>query len=257
MPPLSSQRAAETPSPQTPGPEVPGLEPRGPQPRLVVATGNAHKVDEIRAILAEQLAGATGDDSSNGAAKALSLDELLAGIAAQSAFAVSEPVEDGVTFAANALIKARHAADATGLPALADDSGISVDVLGGSPGIFSARWAGVHGDDAGNRDLLLAQLADVPDQHRGARFVCAMALVAPAGHSLPGGARELVVQGEVVGTLTHETHGEGGFGYDPIFRPAGYQVTTAEMSSAEKNSLSHRAAALRQLAEPIVEVLEA
>lgn len=200
-------------------------------PRLVIATGNDHKVTEIASILAHSLP-----------------QSALDGIVSLAHYQHDEPVEDGVTFEENALIKARSAVQATGLPSLADDSGLSVDVLGGSPGVFSARWCGHHGDDVANRNLVLAQLADVPDRHRGAQFVCAMALVFPDG-------REKTVRGTVPGHLLRQARGEGGFGYDPIFIPTGHTLTTAEMSAAEKNSLSHRGAALRALADDLQQVL--
>ncbi len=146
-----------------------------------------------------------------------------------------------MTFAENALLKAQAVAVATGLPAVADDSGLCVDVLGGAPGVFSARWCGRHGDDAANLELLLAQLPDVAPEHRGADFVCAAAL------ALPGGA-ERVAQGRLDGTLTSAPRGSNGFGYDPIFVPDGEGRTTAELSAAEKNAISHRGRAFRALA---------
>jgi XTP/dITP diphosphohydrolase len=156
-----------------------------------------------------------------------------------------EPVEDGVTFAENALIKARAAAAHTGLPALADDSGISVAVLGGSPGVFSAYWAGHAKDAAANLTLLLDQLSDVRDPHRSAAFVSTIALV------VPGGA-EHVVEGRWPGRLATAASGDGGFGYDPIFipdgQPAGAERTVGEWSAEEKNASSHRARAFRALA---------
>jgi non-canonical purine NTP pyrophosphatase, rdgB/HAM1 family len=193
--------------------------------KIVVATGNAHKIEEFRAIL--------GDEAR----------ELVP----LSDFDAPEPVEDGDTFTANALIKARCAMQATGLPALADDSGITVDILGGAPGIFSARWCGHHGDDAANRDLLLAQLSDVPDEHRACAFICAIALVLPDG-------TEAVTTGRLGGTLTHESRGTGGFGYDPIFVPNGYTQTTAEMSAEDKNAISHRSIALHQMLKVLAEL---
>lgn len=200
-------------------------------PKLVVATGNAHKIEELKAILSETLPA-----------------EALQHIAPLSDFNAPDPVEDGVTFAENALIKARSACQHTGLPALADDSGISVEVLGGSPGVFSARWSGQHGADVANRDLLLRQLGDVPDEHRAAAFVCAIALVKPDGS-------EVVTEGRVDGTLLREARGEAGFGYDPIFVPRGHTLSTAQMDAAQKNSLSHRALALRQMTEALAELL--
>ena len=187
--------------------------------RLVFATSNAHKVEELEAILAPAWEG------------------FEAGcVARMSDFDVDSPVEDGVSFEENSLIKARALSRATGLAAIADDSGITVDVLGGAPGIFSARWAGSHGDDAANLRLLLEQLSDVPDRHRGAAFVSAAVLVTPDG-------REFVERGE------------GGFGYDPIFVPDGFEVTTAQMSPEEKNAISHRGIAFRALMPYIVEYL--
>lgn len=204
--------------------------------RVVLATRNAHKVVELREILAEVLRDAGGD---------LALLDAVVGV---NDFAeVEDVVETGVTFAHNALLKARTVARATGLPALADDSGLAVDVLGGAPGVFSARWAGRHGDDRANLTLLLAQLADVPDEHRHARFVCAAALVTPGGD-------ERVQSCEVHGTLTHAPRGQGGFGYDPILRTADGR-TMAELSASEKNAISHRGKALRALAPQVVELL--
>ena len=183
---------------------------------LVLATHNAHKVQEVQAILGASVPGLT----------VLGYDG-------------PEPVEDGVTFLENALIKARAAYAHTGKPALADDSGIAVEVLGGAPGIFSARWAGGR-DSVANRRLLLAQLADVPSQHRAASFVCTIALVTADA--------ELSFTGIWPGSVATEEHGEHGFGYDPIFIPEGLEVTAAELEPQVKNALSHRALALEQLA---------
>jgi XTP/dITP diphosphohydrolase len=151
-----------------------------------------------------------------------------------------EAPETGATFEDNALAKARDAVAATGLPSIADDSGLTVDALNGMPGVLSARWAGGHGDDAANLDLVLAQLRDVPDERRGGAFVAAAALVTPDG-------AETVVRGEWRGALIREPRGTNGFGYDPIFVPEGHEVTSAQLSSAEKDALSHRGRALRQL----------
>lgn len=189
--------------------------------RLVLATRNSHKVGELRRILA-----AAGDLE-------------LVGLDAYPDLA--DVVETGVTFAENALLKAHAAARGTGLPAIADDSGLAVDVLGGSPGVFSARWSGTHGDDAANLRLLLAQLGDVPAGHRGARFVCAAAFVGSDG-------QEVVVHGEMAGVLVAEPRGSNGFGYDPIFVAEGGDRTNAELSPAEKDAISHRARAFRALA---------
>ena len=148
--------------------------------------------------------------------------------------------ETGATFAENALAKARDAAAATGLPSVADDSGLAVDALSGMPGVLSARWSGRHGDDRANLDLLLAQLGDVPDDRRGAAFVCAAALVVPGG-------TETVVHGEWAGTIVRAPRGSNGFGYDPVFVPDGEQRTSAELDATEKDAASHRARALKAL----------
>lgn len=200
-------------------------------PRLVLATHNRHKLEELRAIILPLVPGLAADQ-----------------VVDAGTLSATEPVEDGLTFTANALIKARAVCAATGLPAVADDSGLSVDVLGGAPGIFSARWAGRHGDDRANLELLLAQLADVADEHRQARFVCAAALVTPAGD-------ESVEMGTVSGTLLREPRGEGGFGYDPIFLPDDHERSAAELSAQEKNAISHRGAAFRALAPRMAEIL--
>ena len=202
--------------------------------RVVLATRNRHKVIELRAILADVLHGVDVD-----------LDAAIVGVGDFPG--IEDVVESGVTFAANALLKARAVSLATGLPALADDSGLAVDVLGGSPGVFSARWAGAHGDDDANLRLLLDQLADVPDEHRGAGFVCAAALVRPGG-------AEYVELGELRGTLERAPRGGGGFGYDPILRVDDGR-TLAELSPVQKNAISHRGQALRALAPRVVAVL--
>jgi XTP/dITP diphosphohydrolase len=152
-----------------------------------------------------------------------------------------EVAETGATFEENALLKARAIAAFTGRPSVADDSGLCVDALNGMPGIFSARWSGTHGDDKANLDLLLAQIADVPDERRQANFTCAAAIAYPDGATH-------VVLGKVTGQLIRERRGSGGFGYDPIFVPDGYDVTTAEMTAEEKDAISHRGKAFRALA---------
>jgi XTP/dITP diphosphohydrolase len=159
-----------------------------------------------------------------------------------------EVAETGATFRENALLKARAVAAFSGLPAVADDSGLCVDALNGMPGVLSARWSGRHGDDDANLRLVLGQLADVPPGRRGARFVCAAALVLPSG-------REHVAEGVLDGSLITEPRGTNGFGYDPIFVPAGGQLTTAELSPAEKDKISHRGRALRALAPVIAALL--
>ena len=193
--------------------------------RLVLATANPGKLAELARILADDHADVT--------------------LVSRAEFAgAPEVAETGATFGANALLKARAIAEFTRLPAVADDSGLCVDALNGMPGVLSARWSGRHGDDEANLQLVLAQLADVPDDRRGARFVCAAALV------VPGGA-EHVVEGVVTGRLIRGPRGQHGFGYDPIFMPDGYDTTTAEMEPADKDKISHRGRALRQLA-PVI-----
>ncbi|MBR7825414.1 RdgB/HAM1 family non-canonical purine NTP pyrophosphatase [Actinospica sp. MGRD01-02] len=196
--------------------------------RVVLATRNAHKIGELRAILAD-----------------LGVVVDLVGVAEFPG--VADVAETELSFAGNALLKAVAVAEATGLPAIADDSGICVDALNGMPGIFSARWAGRHGDDAANLDLLLAQVSDVPDEHRGAAFVCAAALAEPG----PDG-RRIVEEGRINGVLLRERHGEGGFGYDPVFRPHGHDVSTAELTAEAKNRISHRRRAFAALAPHLV-----
>ncbi|GLY21747.1 non-canonical purine NTP pyrophosphatase, RdgB/HAM1 family [Micromonospora echinospora] len=156
--------------------------------------------------------------------------------------------ETGLTFGENALIKAREGCRRTGLPTIADDSGIAVDALNGMPGVFSARWAGRHGDDQANLQLVLDQIADLPDEHRGAAFVCTVALV------LPGG-KEHLVDGRQAGRLLRAPRGEGGFGYDPIFLGDGQSRTNAELTPEEKDAVSHRGKALRDLAKLVAKVL--
>ncbi|MFF7213392.1 RdgB/HAM1 family non-canonical purine NTP pyrophosphatase [Streptomyces sp. NPDC008238] len=199
-----------------------------PHTRLVLATRNAHKVAELHAILADAGLGV----------------EL---VGADAYPEVPDVRETGVTFAENALLKAHALAQATGLPAVADDSGLCVDVLGGAPGIFSARWAGKHGDDRANLELLLAQLSDIDTPHRAAHFTCAAALALPDG-------TERVVEGRLLGTLRFEPHGNGGFGYDPILQPLGESRTCAELTADEKNAISHRGQAFRALV-PVVREL--
>lgn len=194
-------------------------------PTLVLATRNRHKVLEIRRILAD-----SGSDV-----------DLISVVEFPD---VGDVAETGLTFADNALLKARTVAAATGMPALADDSGICVDAMHGMPGVFSGRWAGRHGDDAANLDLLLAQLADVPDDERGASFVCVAALVLADG-------TEALAEGRVAGALLRERRGTNGFGYDPIFVPDGDTRTTAQMTAAEKDAISHRGRAFAAIATEV------
>ncbi|WP_370501432.1 RdgB/HAM1 family non-canonical purine NTP pyrophosphatase [Mycolicibacterium sp. jd] len=194
------------------------------QSRLLVASRNRKKLDELRRVL--DAAGVSG-------LTLLSLDDVPP---------FDEAPETGATFEENALAKARDAFAATGLPAVADDSGLEVDALNGMPGVLSARWAGRHGDDAANTALLLGQLGDVPEERRGAAFVSACALVFG-----PGEAERVVVRGEWRGSIVREARGDGGFGYDPVFLPTGSARTAAELSPAEKDASSHRGRALAGL----------
>jgi XTP/dITP diphosphohydrolase len=199
--------------------------------KLLLATANKKKLVELQRIL----------DS------ALGTDRIaLVGLADFEDY--PDVPETGLTFGENALIKAREGVSRTGLPTVADDSGLAVDALSGMPGVFSARWSGKHGDDQANLDLVLAQIGDVPDQHRGGAFVCAAALVLPNG-------REHLVEGRQTGTILRGRRGEGGFGYDPIFLGAGQTRTNAELSPAEKDAISHRGKAFRELAKVIAREL--
>lgn len=207
--------------------------------KVVLASKNKGKLKELREILRGQIPG-------------LDVDTQLVDA---STFDLPDVVEDGTSFAENSLLKARALAQATGLVAIADDSGLAVDILGGAPGIFSARWAGRHGDDAANLNLLLAQLADIAPEHRGARFCCAASVASPSGF-------EAVEYGELPGVLLTEPRGEGGFGYDPILAPTELTGELAGKSCAEigseiKNSMSHRARALAALVPQIARALEA
>lgn len=196
-------------------------------PTVVLATRNAKKLAELRRVLAVEGLEVLG----------------LADVAPYP-----EPEETATTFEGNALLKARACVAATGLPSLADDSGLAVDTLGGMPGVRSARWAGPGATDADNLSLVLRQLADVPHARRGARFVCALALALPDG-------RTEVVHGEVTGRLTMWARGENGFGYDPIFLPDGHDRTTAEMTPEEKDAISHRGRAIRAMAPVLTALL--
>ncbi|WP_326560673.1 RdgB/HAM1 family non-canonical purine NTP pyrophosphatase [Micromonospora sp. NBC_01796] len=199
--------------------------------RVLLATRNTKKLVELQRILD----GALGPQRIE-----------LVGLADLPAY--QEVPETGLTFGENALLKAREGVKHTGLPTVADDSGLTVDALNGMPGVFSARWSGRHGDDRANLELLLGQTGDVPDEHRGAAFVCAVALV------LPGG-KEHLVDGRQTGRLLRAPRGEGGFGYDPVFLGDGQERTNAELSPTEKDAVSHRGKALRALAKVIAKVL--
>lgn len=192
--------------------------------RWILASGNAGKLAEMAALLSP-------------------LDiELVA----QSEYGVSDAIEDGVAFVDNALIKARHAAAATGLPAIADDSGLAVDALGGAPGIYSARYAGVHGDDAANNAKLLANLAETPDEARGAAFHCCLAATMAADNPVP-----TIAHGIWRGTILRAARGAGGFGYDPLFWVEDEQASAGELSAQRKNAISHRGRAMQRLIEQL------
>lgn len=185
--------------------------------RLQFATGNAHKIQEAQLILGSRIPEL----------------EILS-------YSGPEPVESGISFLENAMIKARAAFESTGIPTFADDSGLSVEVMGGAPGIFSAIWSGTRSDQT-NRELLLEQLRDIPIEHRAAAFVCTLALVDESG--------ETSFTGIWPGRLAQAAAGSGGFGYDPVFIPEGFEVTAAELEPEVKSSFSHRALAMQQLAD--------
>jgi XTP/dITP diphosphohydrolase len=200
--------------------------------KLLLATANQKKLAELQRIL----------DTALGMSRV-----QLVGLGDFEGY--PDVPETGLTFGENALIKAREGAKRTGLPTVADDSGLAVDALNGMPGVLSARWSGGHGDDDANLDLLLSQISDVPDEHRGAAFVCAAALVLPNG-------REHLVEGRQVGRLVRSRRGTGGFGYDPIFLGDGQERTNAELSAEEKDAISHRGKALRELAKVVAKELK-
>ncbi|MCW2830102.1 MAG: rdgB [Aeromicrobium sp.] len=200
--------------------------------RVVLASNNAKKLVELQRILAP-----------------LVPDVEVLGLGDFPPY--DEPAETEPTFEGNALIKARACLAATGLPSLADDSGLCVDALNGMPGVLSARWSGVpkaEGGDAANNALLLNQLSDVPDHRRMAQFRCVIALCTPGGH-------EIVEHGEMAGRILHAEHGGGGFGYDPLFAADGYDVSTAELPEDEKDRISHRGKALVRIAPAVVKAL--
>ncbi|MDX6374668.1 MAG: XTP/dITP diphosphohydrolase [Nocardioidaceae bacterium] len=200
--------------------------------RVFLASRNAKKLAEMERILRKHMP----------SVEVLGLDDVAA---------YDEPVEDQPTFEGNALLKARAGLAATGLPSLADDSGLCVDALNGMPGVLSARWSGPPKSDDRNNSLLLAQLEDVPDERRGAHFVCAVAFCAP-------GLDELVVEGRMDGRIIRETRGTGGFGYDVVFVADDHPgPTTAELSVEDKDAISHRGKALREIAPHVAALLEA
>ncbi|RYJ06091.1 MAG: RdgB/HAM1 family non-canonical purine NTP pyrophosphatase [Actinomycetales bacterium] len=200
--------------------------------RVVLASNNAKKLSELQRILAPLVPGI----------EVVGLSDVAR---------YDEPAETEPTFEGNALIKARACLEATGLPSLADDSGLCVDALNGMPGVLSARWSGVpksEGGDAANNALLLSQLSDVPDERRTARFVCVIAFCTPDG-------QEVLVEGEMPGRILHAEQGEGGFGYDPLFAAEGHDVSTAELDPGEKDRISHRGHALVAIAPQVAAAL--
>ena len=198
--------------------------------KLVLATRNQGKITEFRRIL---------DALAPGEIKLIGVDQFPDLIDVE---------ETGSTFEENSLLKASYTSKATGLPAIADDSGLCVDALNGDPGIFSARWAGEHGNDQANLQKVLDQMKDVPDNLRTAHFMCVASLVLPDG-------RQQVAEGQFDGHILHAPVGENGFGYDPIFQPEGLTISSAQMSAEDKDLLSHRGKSLRALAPHVIHLL--
>ena len=198
--------------------------------KLVLATRNQGKITEFRRIL---------DELAPGQIDLIGVDQFPD---------LVDVVETGATFEENSLLKSRYTCLATGLPAIADDSGLCVDFLNGDPGIFSARWAGNHGDDQANLEKVLTQLKDVPDKDRTAHFKCVASLVMPDG-------REQVAEGRFEGHILHAPVGDNGFGYDPIFQPLGLSISSAQMSAQEKDLVSHRGKSLRSIAPHVIQML--
>jgi XTP/dITP diphosphohydrolase len=198
---------------------------------LLLATRNKGKIEEFRRIL---------DAVAPGEIELVGLDKFPD---------LHDVIEDGATFEENALKKAREMSLATGIPAIADDSGLCIDALGGDPGIFSARWAGSNGDDAANTAKVLEQLRDTPDSDRSAHFTCVAALYLPSG-------RSHCEESHFDGWILRTPVGEQGFGYDPIFRPDGYEVSSAQMSAGEKDAISHRGKSLRAIAPHVITLLK-
>ena len=198
--------------------------------KLVLATRNSGKIIEFRRIL---------EEIAPGEVELISVDQFPD---------LVDVEETGSTFEENSLLKARYTSEATGLPAIADDSGLCIDALGGAPGIFSARWAGKHGDDQANLEKVLEQLKDVPEEKRGAHFLCVASLVLPDG-------REHVAEGRFDGSILRSAVGTNGFGYDPIFQPNGLAISSAQMSAEEKDLVSHRGKSLRSIAPHVIQLL--
>ena len=202
--------------------------------KIVLATRNLGKVEEFERML-----------------RAANLEIEVLGL--RDFPEMPDVEETGTTFAENALLKAHQICEYTGLPALADDSGLCVDALGGAPGIYSARWAGVHGDDKANLEKVLREIQEISNPTYGARFRCAVVLALPAGHA--SGMREVVREGEIVGKIVLTPRGTNGFGYDPIFQPDGYTQTTAELPAEVKDQISHRGRALQAILPELEKLL--
>jgi XTP/dITP diphosphohydrolase len=198
--------------------------------KLLLATRNKGKIEEFRRIL---------DALAPGEINLVGLDQFPD---------LHDVDETGSTFQENALLKAREMSEATGLPAIADDSGLCVDALNGDPGIYSARWSGIHGDDVANTARVLQQLKDVPDSDRTAHFMCVAALYLPDG-------RSHCEEGRFDGHILHAPVGDKGFGYDPIFRPEGLEISSAQMSAEAKDAISHRGKSLRAIAPHVIQML--
>lgn len=198
--------------------------------KLLLATRNKGKIEEFRRIL---------EDNAAGEIELVGLEQFPD---------LHDVDETGSTFEENALLKAREMCFATGIPAIADDSGLCVDFLNGDPGIFSARWAGSHGDDRANTAKVLSSLVGVPDEKRGAHFTCAAALALPDG-------RTHVEEARFDGWILHTPVGDQGFGYDPIFRPEGFEISSAQMSPEAKDAISHRGKSLRAIAPHVITLL--
>jgi XTP/dITP diphosphohydrolase len=199
--------------------------------KLLLATRNQGKIVEFRRIL---------DALAPGEIELVGLDQFPD---------LHDVEETGTTFEENASLKAREMSEATGIPAIADDSGLCVDALNGDPGIYSARWSGEHGNDQANIEKVLDQLKDVPDAERGAYFICAAALYLPDG-------RTHCEEGRFYGRILRSPVGENGFGYDPIFQPEGLEISSAQMSAEEKDAVSHRGTALRAIAPFVLKAMK-
>ena len=202
--------------------------------QIVLATQNKGKIKEFERLLAEY----AGDIQVLGLAEFPNLPDVQ---------------ESGSTFVENSLLKSREVSEFTGLPAIADDSGLCIDYLNGEPGIYSARWSGVHGDDQANIEKALGKLIGVTYKDRGAQFRCAVSLVFPRDHKNFG--LEIIEEGELRGSITLQPRGSAGFGYDPIFQPEGYELTLGEFVHGEKDKISHRGRAMRKIAPRLIETI--